>query len=162
MKSQYVVSTVMSTIPEAAVARPEISRPPAGMQIDRRDTHNQNVHSARRETIEPNVNCERWRQRAKHDWEIVRHDEGIENDWSEAQSTNGASPRIEILQPGSNATFQRFLQDWKHWVEIASIDERMQIDRSDSQQKNVCALRLLQNRPLRQIETLGNSCCFDG
>jgi hypothetical protein len=48
--------------------------------------------------------------------------------WSAKQFSNADSPRTEILDPDSNATWTRLVQPQKENGEIVSIDEGMQID----------------------------------
>jgi hypothetical protein len=60
-------------------------------------------------------------------------------DRSEEQSANAAPPRVDSLQPGSNATLESCSQFLKQQPEMVSIDDGMQIDRSDRQSPNAPA-----------------------
>jgi hypothetical protein len=78
----------------------------------------------------------------KHELEKVSTEEGIQIDSSDSHSANAASPKIETLQPGSNVTFERFVQSLKQDSGIVSMDEGMQIDSSDQHSENAKSPRV--------------------
>jgi hypothetical protein len=70
----------------------------------------------------------------KQDREIVVTDDGRQIEVSDEQEVNADRPRIESLEPLSNATTNRLWQPWKHRSPIASVDDGMQIDANDDEQ----------------------------
>jgi hypothetical protein len=64
---------------------------------------------------------------------IIKTDEGIQIDPREEQPEKASSPRIETRVGDSKVTFERASQPRKHAFEIPSIDDGIQIDRSDAQ-----------------------------
>jgi hypothetical protein len=63
-------------------------------------------------------------------------DEGIQIERSDEHVSNADPPRIEILEPGSKARFERFLQSLKQREEIFLMDEGMRIDSSREHRSN--------------------------
>jgi hypothetical protein len=55
----------------------------------------------------------------------------MEIDCSDEHSANAKSPRLEILESGSNVKFERFPHDRKQFLQIVSIEEGIQMDSSD-------------------------------
>jgi hypothetical protein len=63
-------------------------------------------------------------QRAKHDLEMVRIDEGIQID-ANKQDENADASRVETRQPGSNITETRESHMMKHSAEIVSVSREI-------------------------------------
>jgi hypothetical protein len=80
--------------------------------------------------VEPgsNVNFESFSHILKQSLEIKSTDEGIEIDRSDEQFSNADSPRMEIREPAWNRKSERAQQYEKHDLEMALIDEGMQMD----------------------------------
>jgi hypothetical protein len=60
--------------------------------------------------------------------QIVRIEEGMEIDSSDAQWANANSPNIDSLQPGSNVTSETNSHTRKQPLDIVSTEHGMQID----------------------------------
>jgi hypothetical protein len=57
----------------------------------------------------------------------VSTEEGRQIDWRKGQPSNADSPRFERLEPASNATSERTERKAKQDLEMALMDEGMQI-----------------------------------
>jgi hypothetical protein len=92
-------------------------------------------------------------------------EEGIQIERSDEHPANVNSSRMEIAQPYSKAKYESTLQFWKQDFEIASMEEGIQIYRSEnaSDEKELSRPRIenRRRRPPTQPVPLGNSCCFD-
>jgi hypothetical protein len=70
----------------------------------------------------------RLRQFVKQDQAIVFIDDEIEIDSSDEHASNADSPRVAILESGSNLTLEMHSHLLKEDFEIVSIDEGREID----------------------------------
>jgi hypothetical protein len=69
-------------------------------------------------------------QRAKQRLEMVSIDEGIQIERSDWHPPNADSPKIETLEPDSNAKFESEPHPSKQDLEIVCMDEGIQIEES--------------------------------
>jgi hypothetical protein len=114
-----------------------------GIQIDRSDPQEKKAHSPRRETEQsaPKVTRDSWKQYLKQKLGIASTDPGIQIACTEVRE-NAVSPRIKARDLDSNSRPESVSQRKKHDLEIVSIDEGMQIDRSDEHLSNADSPRL--------------------
>jgi hypothetical protein len=119
---------------ESHIVRPEANRhrnDAVQFKITSHFDRRSNTDSAesRQPTSKPILT--RFAHTAKQEGEIASTEDGIQIDRSDAQRPNADSPRLEILEPGSNVKFERDLQPKKQESRIVSTDEGIQIDSSD-------------------------------